>query len=76
MTVVLEDQMKSIAANIVEKYDIYLSDDLDHIYMVETMVRAIIAQYDISSIARLELPEPQPLSRIEQRINPANRPAG
>ena len=55
MTVVLEDQVKTIAAEIIEQHlwdlDRHLGDD-----EIEDVVRAVIAMYDISSIARLEVP--------------------
>jgi hypothetical protein len=59
MTVVLEDQVKSIATEINEQYgDIHnnifkkFADGVE----IEDVVRAVIAMYDISSIARLGAP--------------------
>jgi hypothetical protein len=56
MTVVLEDQVKTITAEISEQFrarrhlPMSLTDD-----EIEDVVRTVIAQYDISSIARLEV---------------------
>jgi hypothetical protein len=55
MTVVLEDQVKTITAAIVEQFG---DPTLDHGFAhdLEDIVRAVIAQYDISSIARVDPP--------------------
>lgn len=64
MTVVLEDQVKTIAAEIAAQYGDGIvtyspysvgpswkfADDID----VEEVVRAVIAQYDISTITRMQ----------------------
>jgi hypothetical protein len=52
MTVVLEDQVKMIAADLYDKVASITAVPLEE---VEGWVRSIIAQYDISSIARFEL---------------------
>jgi hypothetical protein len=61
MTVVLEDQVKSIADEIIEQFGrvhpdrpfagLYCGDEI----AVEDVVRAVIALYDISNIARLHV---------------------
>jgi hypothetical protein len=48
MTVVLEDQVKTITAEILEQFDGITMET-----NIEDVVRAVIAQYDISNIARL-----------------------
>jgi hypothetical protein len=62
MTVVLEDQVKTIAAEISEQFGDILHFDVRA--DIEDIVRAVIAQYDISSIAR---PEP-PIMRVNYGI--------
>jgi hypothetical protein len=71
MTVVLEDQVKSITAEISEQFgehpgggDLWVGDGddpgattFDSYARIEDVVRAVIAQYDISGIARLEVPQ-------------------
>jgi hypothetical protein len=58
MTVVLEDQVKTITAEISEQFGdpnhpaLFAISDIE----IEDVVRAVIAQYDISNIARLEAP--------------------
>jgi hypothetical protein len=64
MTVVLEDQVKTIAAAISEQFGdgrnpsllVHFDEDAE----IEDVVRAVIAQYDISSIARLEVDNHEP----------------
>lgn len=59
MTVVLEEQVKTITAEIAEQYgynDYLDASKFDPDVSIEDVVRAVIAQYDISSIARLEVP--------------------
>ncbi len=58
MTVVLEDQVKTIAAEISERFgdnrypSVFAATGIE----IEDVVRAVIALYDISNIARLEVP--------------------
>ena len=59
MTVVLEDQVKTIAAEIREQFYLIILKSVDADGQsrdrdIEDVVRAVIAQYDISNIARLE----------------------
>lgn len=70
MTVVLEDQVKTITAEIAEQFgDFGDGGDIDargavntfaNCANIEDVVRAVIAQYDISNIARLEVPIESP----------------
>lgn len=61
MTVVLEDQVKTITAEIEEQFGHDPADDsFDKFASVTDVVRAVIAQYDISTIARLEVPVNNP----------------
>jgi deoxyribodipyrimidine photolyase-like uncharacterized protein len=55
MTVVLEDQVKTITAEIAEQFGDGSGEreGFDYNTMIEDVVRAVIAQYDISTIARL-----------------------
>jgi hypothetical protein len=56
MTVVLEDQVKTITEEIAEEFG---GPDIRYfgsVVGIEDVVRAVIAQYDISNIARLRLP--------------------
>jgi hypothetical protein len=56
MTVVLEDQVKTIAAELKERFgpDCFFGYiELEHRYMdLEDLVRAVIAMYDISDVGR------------------------
>ncbi len=58
MTVVLEDQVKTITAEISEQFgdnrypSVFAATGIE----IEDVVRAVIALYDISNIARLEVP--------------------
>jgi hypothetical protein len=60
MTVVLEDQVRTIADEIAEKFGGNLAEHyygaFDKDVSIVDVVRAVIAQYDISNIARLEPP--------------------
>jgi hypothetical protein len=56
MTVVLEDQVKTITAEISEQYSGGHPDVFDEQILIEDVVRAVVALYDISNIARLEVP--------------------
>jgi hypothetical protein len=55
MTVVLEHQVKTIAAEIIEQFGGNFSR-ASELSDVEDVVRSVIAQYDISNIPRLEVP--------------------
>jgi hypothetical protein len=55
MTVVLEDQVKTITAEIIERFNPIFEQSVKGDEILN-LVRAVIAQYDISSIARLEVP--------------------
>lgn len=53
MTVVLEEQVKTITAEISEQFGHHVEDGLfDGFASIEDVVRSVIAQYDISNIDR------------------------
>jgi hypothetical protein len=60
MTVVLEDQVRAITTEIIDRFGsgcFRMARREDSVILfVDEIVRAVVAQYDISTIARLEVP--------------------
>jgi hypothetical protein len=80
MTVVLEDQVRTIANEIAEKFGGNLAEHyygaFDKDVSIVDVVRAVIAQYDISNIGRLEPPSTKKRANSEDGKNvfPNHRP--